>query len=87
MGYFDGNTVTGLWNLAQHFTMSDGYYGSTFGPSTPGALNLIAGQTHGAAPAQGGIENGTMIGDPDPALDDCAGPGARRCPARTSVTS
>jgi phospholipase C len=71
MDYFDGNTVTGLWNLAQHFTLSDAFYSTTFGPSTPGALNLIAGTTHGAGPAQGGIENGTMIGDPDPALDDC----------------
>src|SRR4051812_6565401 len=42
MGYYDGNTVTALWNLAQHFAMSDNYFGSTFGPSTPGALNLIA---------------------------------------------
>jgi phospholipase C len=78
MDYFDGNTVTALWNLAQHFTLSDAFYGSTFGPSTPGALNLIAGTTHGAGPAAaGGIENGTMIGDPDPALDDCAGGSAQ----------
>lgn len=48
MGYFDGNTVTALWNYAQHYALSDAHFGSTFGPSTPGALNLIAGQTHGA---------------------------------------
>jgi phospholipase C len=48
MGYYDGNTVTALWNYAQHFAMSDSSYSTTFGPSTPGALNLIAGQTHGA---------------------------------------
>lgn len=72
MDYFDGNTVTALWNLAQHFTLSDAFFSSTFGPSTPGALNLIAGTTHGAGPAAaGGIENGTMIANPDPALDDC----------------
>ena len=23
MSYYDGNTVTGLWNYAQHFAMSD----------------------------------------------------------------
>src|SRR5579875_3723958 len=40
MDYYDGNTVTGLWNYAQHFAMSDNSYGTTFGPSTPGALNL-----------------------------------------------
>jgi phospholipase C len=48
MGYFDGNTVTALWNYAQHFAMSDNHFGTTFGPSTPGAINLVSGQTHGA---------------------------------------
>ena len=48
MGYYDGNTVTALWNYAQNFAMSDNSFSTTFGPSTPGALNLIAGQTHGA---------------------------------------
>jgi phospholipase C len=47
MGYYDGNTTTALWNYAQNFAMSDNSYGDTFGPSTPGALELIAGQTHG----------------------------------------
>jgi phospholipase C len=42
MGYFDGNTVTALWNYAQQFAMSDNFFGTTFGPSTPGALNLIS---------------------------------------------
>ena len=48
MGYFDGNTVTALWNYAQYFAMSDNHFATTFGPSTPGAINLIAGETHGA---------------------------------------
>jgi len=48
MSYFDGNTVTALWNYAQYFAMSDNFFGSTFGPSTPGHINLISGQTHGA---------------------------------------
>jgi len=47
MGYFDGNTVTALWNYAQRFAMSDNSFGSTFGPSTPGAIELISGQTNG----------------------------------------
>jgi len=47
MGYFDGNTVTALWNYAQRFAMSDNSWGTTYGPSTPGALNLISGQTAG----------------------------------------
>ncbi len=48
MDYFDGNTVTGLWNYAQNFAMSDNNWDTTFGPSTPGALNLISGQTGGS---------------------------------------
>ncbi|HLI06421.1 MAG TPA: alkaline phosphatase family protein [Ktedonobacteraceae bacterium] len=74
MGYFDGNTVTALWNYAQNFAMSDNSYGTTFGPSTPGALNLISGQTHGATPASvsGSIDNGTIFNDLDPLYDDCS---------------
>jgi phospholipase C len=49
MGYFDGNTVTALWNYAQHYAMNDNSYGTQFGPSTPGAINLIAGQANGFA--------------------------------------
>jgi phospholipase C len=47
MDYYDGNTVTGLWNYAQHYAMSDNSFDTVFGPSTPGALNLVSGQTHG----------------------------------------
>jgi phospholipase C len=47
MAYFDGNTTTALWNYAQNFAMSDNSYSSQFGPSTPGAVNLISGQTNG----------------------------------------
>ncbi len=42
-GYFDGNTVTALWNYAQNYALSDNFFGTTFGPSTPGVLNLVAG--------------------------------------------
>ena len=75
MDYYDGNTVTGLWNYAQHFALSDNSYDTVFGPSTPGALNLISGQTNGATPATitDTVSNGTVIGDPDPTFDDCSG--------------
>jgi phospholipase C len=74
MDYYDGNTVTGLWNYAQHFAMNDNSYGSTFGPSTVGALNLVSGQTHGATPDSivDVVADGTVIGDPDPTYDDCS---------------
>lgn len=47
MGYFDGNTVTALWNYAQHFALSDNSYATMSGQSTRGALNLAAGDTFG----------------------------------------
>jgi phospholipase C len=77
MSYYDGNTVTALWNYAQHFAMSDNFFSTEFGPSTLGALNLISGQTggamvaHDAGSAAAVIRNGTLIGDIRPALDDC----------------
>ena len=80
MGYYDGNTVTALWNYAQHYAMNDHSFSTTFGPSTPGALNLVSGQTNGAvntvnpgstvvADGNGGL---TVIGDPDPTGDICS---------------
>jgi phospholipase C len=73
MDYYDGNTVTALWNYAQHFAMSDNSYGTTFGPSTPGVLNLVSGQTHGTSDVISGVTaNGTVIGDADPRYDDCS---------------
>ena len=83
MGYFDGNTVTALWNYAQFFAMSDNSYGTTFGPSTPGLLNLVSGQTNGVSQTlngtgdevNGGSDNSlTMIGDADPIGDVCSSP-------------
>ncbi len=81
MGYFDGNTVTALWNYAQHFAMSDNSYSTNFGPSTVGAINLISGQTNGVVNHVGGtgayVSDGyggfTVIGDPDPFGDVCSG--------------
>ncbi|WP_201392891.1 alkaline phosphatase family protein [Ktedonobacter sp. SOSP1-52] len=78
MDYYDGNTVTGLWNYAQNYAMNDNSFGTTFGPSTPGALNLISGQTHGttpstlASPGHPMISNGSVLNDFDPAYDDCS---------------
>ncbi|QQE79116.1 phospholipase C [Alicyclobacillus sp. SO9] len=47
MDYYDGNTVTGLWNYAQHYAMNDNSFGTVMGPTLPGHLNLISGQTTG----------------------------------------
>jgi phospholipase C len=81
MGYFDGNTVTALWNYAQHFAMNDNSFSTTFGPSTPGAINLVAGNTFGAMSGSGGPHNlpatagdiagGSAINDGQPSGDIC----------------
>jgi phospholipase C len=74
MDYYDGNTVTALWNYAQRFAMSDNSFNTGFGPSTPGVLNLVSGKTHGATPAvlAGVSDNGTVYGDADPTYDQCS---------------
>ena len=75
MDYFDGNTVTALWNYAQHFAMSDNYYQTVFGHSTPGHINLVSGQTHGVIPPKhipDKVSKGTLIGDLDPKYDGCS---------------
>src|SRR5436190_1525591 len=72
MGYYDGNTVTALWNYAQTFAMNDNSYDTVFGPSSPGAINLISGQTHGFATTSTAVTPAmTMVGDPQPAGDIC----------------
>jgi phospholipase C len=88
MGYYDGNTVTALWEYAQHFALDDNAYTDTYGPSTPGAVEVVGGQTNGVvnvagttAPTSAGhityyVKDGhggyTMIGDADPAYDVCS---------------
>jgi phospholipase C len=47
MDYYDGNTVTALWNYAQNYAMSDNNFDTAFGPSSPGAINLVSGNTSG----------------------------------------
>ena len=88
MDYYDGNTVTALWNYAQNYAMSDNNYDSDFGPSSPGAINLASGNdgggyavspTTGAKVSDpgsvGSVDSngvGTIYGDLDPAYDACS---------------
>ncbi len=83
MNYYDGNTVTGMWNYAKNFGLSDNFFASTFGPSAPGAVNLVSGNTgnvglqiNGAntdgdtvSDGQGGA---SLIEDAQPYYDDCS---------------
>jgi phospholipase C len=84
MGYYDGNTVTALWNYAQNYALNDHSFGTTFGASTQGAINLVSGQTNGAVLGLAGAASGlipdggtptpgfTLVGDEDPANDVCS---------------
>ncbi len=82
MGYFDGNTVTAMWNYAQHFAMNDNSFGTDFGPSTVGVVNLVSGQTNGiaqnfpttstASEVADGNGGFTLISDRDPFGDICS---------------
>jgi phospholipase C len=76
MGYFDGNTVTALWNYAQHYALSDNSFGTNWGSSAVGAINLVSGQTHGASidhdAKKADVIAGTVIGNPRPLLEDCS---------------
>ncbi|MBU6449727.1 MAG: alkaline phosphatase family protein [Rhodospirillales bacterium] len=84
MGYYDGNTVTALWNYAQHFAMDDNAYTNTYGPSTPGALEVASGQTDGVkliASSKSsyylkndinGQTDYALIADVDPGYDACS---------------
>lgn len=86
MGYYDGNTVTALWNYAQHFAMSDNFFDTEFGTTVMGHINLVSGQTHETyTPAPGNllktgsttsyvIRNGSVIANLNSALDDCHTP-------------
>ncbi len=73
MGYYDGNTVTALWNYAQHFALSDNFFDSEFGTTVMGHLNLISGQTHttSVASIKGKVANGSVIANVEAGVDDC----------------
>ena len=79
MGYFDGNTVTALWNYAQHFALSDNSFATMSGQSTRGALNLTAGDTFGVLCGP----STSVYGD----VPECGGPAsATTTPAPTNGT-
>ncbi len=82
MDYYDGNTVTALWNYAQNYAMSDNNYDTTFGPSTPGAVDVTSGlstdayavnPSTGAKTTSSAITSyGTLYSDIDPYYDECS---------------
>ncbi len=85
MAYYDGNELGTFWSLAQSYSMNDNSWSTVFGPSTPGAINLISGQTNGFLATNKALSsfsashvvpdgNGgwTLIGDTDPLGDVCS---------------
>jgi phospholipase C len=70
MGYYDYNALPAYWQYAQHFSMADHFFQPIFGPSTPGALYLVA--------AQSGNAGNPMKGDPVPAYGPLGGDGGKR---------
>jgi phospholipase C len=83
MNYYDGHTVTALWNYAKTFSISDNSFGTTFGPSSPGAINLVSGDTgdvgltiNGADTNGDTVPDGkgglSLIEDAQPYYDDCS---------------
>ena len=82
MDYYDGNTVTGLWNYAQHYAMSDNFFDTEFGPPRRVRSTSSPAQTYGGTaltpqaiwsrPGHDGLADpsgtGTVFGDGDPVL-------------------
>jgi phospholipase C len=94
MGYYDGNTVTALWNYAQYFAMSDNFFDTEFGVTEEGHQNLIAGQTHtndavpSAAVTTGAVVNGSIIANVEAGVDDCiVANGTKTIPVTMSSTN
>jgi phospholipase C len=85
MAYYDSATVGEYWSIAQNFALNDNSWTTMFGPSTPGAINLISGQTNGFGATNkdpstfstshvspDGNGGWTLIGDTDPLNDVCS---------------
>jgi phospholipase C len=74
MGYFDGNTVTALWNYAQFFALNDNAFATMNGESTRGHINLVQADAYGAlcAPANG--KTGKVWVDGGATVPFCDGP-------------
>jgi phospholipase C len=86
MGYYDGNTVTALWNYAQHFAMSDNFFDTEFGVTEEGHQNLIAGQTHTTTGnIAGKVVNGSIIANVEAGVDDCVTPAGNNPVTMTST--
>ena len=87
MAYEDCDTIPFLWNYANRFTLFDNYFQHTIGPSTPNAIDMVAGQTGESqwvehpseasnVPALAALGQGEpVVSDNDPFWGSSAAPG------------
>jgi phospholipase C len=74
MGYYDGNTVTALWNYAQRYAIADHLFASDYTTEAGGMINLIAGTSKGVMPkVSPGVSNQDfLIQNNPPRYDDAS---------------
>lgn len=74
MGYYDGNSVTALWNYAQHYAMADRLFASNYTTEAGGMIDLIAGTNKGVVPklSPGVSFRDSLIQDNPPLYDDAS---------------
>ncbi|HVJ53610.1 MAG TPA: alkaline phosphatase family protein [Aliidongia sp.] len=70
MNYVDGNTVTALWNYANHYSMSDNSFDTNYGPTLPGHINLVSGNTHGGILHNASSNSAVFINPTDGSVTD-----------------
>ena len=63
--------VSTFWSYAQNYALNDNSWTTTFGPSTPGAINLISGQTNGSSmPTRPRSSTSHVVADGNGGYDD-----------------
>jgi phospholipase C len=67
MDYFDGNAVSGLWNYAQNYAMSDNSWDATFGPTMIGSVNMFGATNYST------LTGSSYISNTNPVWDDIDG--------------
>lgn len=72
MGYYDGNTLSALWQYAQHYALADHFFASEYATVTGGQIDIIAGVNQGIIPKvlPGVSYKDELLGNNPPRYDD-----------------
>jgi phospholipase C len=71
MAYEDCSTIPFLWMYAHHFALYDHIFQAMYGPSTPGNIDLIAGQTGQTQAARNPDQRfHSIFGSGEPVIND-----------------